>query len=110
MYLDGGDHNGYVLTVPDGTRKHSLVFVFSEYCGYCRAAKPAFDEFCKMYGDDYNCFMVDVNDERGQLFLYKNKIEVNSVPKFLKYHYGILQPEKQLVKRTVDGMLEMMRN
>jgi len=109
MYLDGGDHNGYMLTVPGSDRKHSLVFVFSEYCGYCRAVKPVFEEFCQLYKDQYNCYMVDVNDERGRLFLLKNRMEVNAVPKFLKYQYGILQPNVDLIERTVEGMVAFMR-
>jgi thiol-disulfide isomerase/thioredoxin len=109
MFLEGSDHNGYILTVPGNETKDSIVFVHSDYCGHCRNAKPIFTDFCRMYGDYYNCFMVDVDDERGQMFLLKNKLDVRSVPKFLRYRKGMLDTHAELFDRSVDGMLMFMK-
>ena len=51
--------------------------------------------------------MVDVGDERGRAFLDKQRLRVDSVPKFLKYVGGYLT-SSELRERTVEGMRQFM--
>ena len=106
MYLDGSNHNGVVLTVPGDTR-HAIVFVHTETCPYCVQTKPVFEEFCRLYSSQFACYMVDVGDERGRAFLDKQRLRVDSVPKFLKYVGGYLT-SSELRERTVEGMRQFM--
>jgi len=106
MYLDGSDHNGNILTVPEG-QNDTLVFAHIDTCPYCVQAKPIFEEFCRSY-PQYNCFMVDLNDTRGRAFIDKQPgLIVDSVPSFLKYRNGYLV-DRDPNDRTVMGLKVFM--
>jgi hypothetical protein len=106
MYLEGSDHNGHILTVPQG-QKDTLVFVHIDSCPYCVQAKPVFEEFCRTYSQ-YGCFMVDMNDDRGRAFIAKQPgLVVDGVPAFLKYREGFLV-DRDPRDRTVAGLAAFM--
>lgn len=103
-YVDGSDYSetGFV------SQKPSVVFVHSMDCVHCVAAKPIYEEFCKLYGQQYDCFWCDVNDQRGRDFLFKLGHVVRGVPAFLKFSQGKLLKDATLLDRSVSGLVQFM--
>ena len=108
LYVDGSDYDGYALTTPYSRQRNAIVFVHSMNCGHCVAAKPIFEQFCKMYEGKYDCFWCDIDDTRGREFLRKLQYDVRGVPTFLKFRAGIFDRTAELYERSVDGMLRFV--
>lgn len=107
MFLDGTDFNG-ILNIPECMQKPVMVMVMSDTCGHCVRAKPTFEDFARMYQHQCVCCKVDVDDERGQVFLRKIGYNLQGVPDFLKFVKG--KRVYQSVKgRTIDDFINFMK-
>ncbi len=109
MFLDQSDFDGFQLTVPGCLQKTVVIMVMSENCGHCVRAKPAFEDFARLYSNECICCKVDVDDPRGQGFLQKIGYRLQGVPDFLKFVKG-KRVYQDVSGRTVDHFIQFINN
>lgn len=105
-YLDESDYNGRFIS----STKPVIAMIMSDYCGYCRMAKPEFERFNKLYGHLFTVAYVDIKDPRGINFLKKINYDTDSirVPDYIRFKNGYLVPG-EIKGRTVSDLLNFIK-
>jgi thiol-disulfide isomerase/thioredoxin len=111
VYLDGSDLDPVTrrLVIPNARDKPVLVFLHSDGCGACRAAKGAYVDFARLYSDRAVAAAVDADDARGSEFLSKLGFVVTHYPDYLKFVSGRLVRDKPL-GRDVQSLIRFAFN
>ena len=109
MYVEESDvTDDGTLTISGCDSKPVVVFVTSDYCGYCRQVKPTFEEFCRLYSNYCICVKADVNEERGRAFLRKIGYTVSGVPDFLKF-VNCKRVNQRIAGRNLNNFVDFIR-
>lgn len=107
MYIDDKDTDGQNLLIPGCSEKIVIIMIYSDYCGYCTQAMPAFNEFADKYRQYVIALKCDVNDPRGKAFLEKIRYNPTAVPDFLKFR-NCQRVEEKLRGRSLQDFVNFI--
>lgn len=84
---------------------HIFVDFYADWCRPCKAISPKIDELSEKY--DHVIFLkVNIDNQRKLATIY----EINSVPTFLIFKGGKLDPEKSLIGANIDKINTLLES